>query len=247
MSWISNERLWLAYKTFSQESLKETLQSIRTIVAFASQTCRVNHFFEREEGQGCAASFPARRCRPTRAIEIAIPTRKPRSVKCSLPGCWRKAMEQTISLVQAACEATNREATFAIIVRGREKIFEPSPFPPHKVTTPSQRTVDRTVKYAIYDRSSRGSSLPTSVGLRNSSSSTCIVPYGGHQQWTHQRSFSNVHSTLVFLPVKSSIYVNADRISRISINPPLPHSFFFDPTHNSLFNLSDSYLVPFSS
>ena len=62
------------------------------------------------------------------------------------------------------------------------------------------------------------------------------------------KHFSNVHSTLVFLPVESSIYFNADRISRISINPPpLLHSFFFDPTHNSLFNSSDSYSVPFSS
>ena len=136
---------------------------------------------------------------------------------------WSKQL----ALFRQPVRSLNREATFAIIVRGREKIFEPSPFPPRKVTTPSQRTVDRTVKYAIYDRSSRGSSLPTSVGLRNSSSSTCIVPYGGHQQWTHQRSFSNVHSTLVFLPVKSSIYVNADRISRISINPPPPSLLFF--------------------
>ena len=65
-----------------------------------------------------------------------------------------------------ACEVTNREETFAIIVRGREKIFEPSPIPPHKATTPSQRTVDKTVKYPIYDRSSRGSSLPTGDDLK---------------------------------------------------------------------------------
>ena len=41
------------------------------------------------------------------------------------------------------------------------------------------------------------------------------------------------------------VEVAVDRISRISISPPfllntLP--FFFDPTHNSLFNTSDSYL-----
>ena len=36
MSWISKARLWLAFKTFSQESLKETLQSIKTFVAFTS-------------------------------------------------------------------------------------------------------------------------------------------------------------------------------------------------------------------
>lgn len=84
-----------------------------------------------------------------------------------------------------ASEVTNRGETFAIIVRGQEKIFEPSPILPHKATTPSQRTVDRTVKYQIYDRSSRRSSLPTGDCLRDSSPSTWIVPYGGHQQWTH--------------------------------------------------------------
>ena len=89
-----------------------------------------------------------------------------------------------------ACEVTNRGQTFAIIVKRREKMFEPSPIWPHKATTPSQRTVDKTVKYPIYDRSSRGSSLPTGDGLRNSSPSTWIVPYGGHQQWTHQRLLS---------------------------------------------------------
>ena len=41
------------------------------------------------------------------------------------------------------------------------------------------------------------------------------------------KHFSNVHSTLVFLPVESSIYFNADRISRISINPPPPPSLLF--------------------
>ena len=81
-----------------------------------------------------------------------------------------------------ACEVTNQGETFAIIVRGREKIFEPSPIPPHKATTPSQRTFDKTVKYQIYDRSSGGSSLPRGDGLKNSSPSTWIVPYGGHQQ-----------------------------------------------------------------
>ena len=40
------------------------------------------------------------------------------------------------------------------------------------------------------------------------------------------KHFSNVHSTLVFLPVESSIYVNADRISRISITPPSFTPFF---------------------
>ena len=147
-----------------------------------------------------------------------------------------------------ACEATNRGETFAIIVRGREKIFEPSPIPPHKATTPSQRTVDKTLKYPIYDRSSRGSSLLTGDGLRNGSPSTWIVPYGGHQQWTHQRPLtltpkkvakasgnkhvSNAHSTRVSLPVGSSIYVNP-RLGYLGGNTgitwqtpnPLPFSF----------------------
>ena len=36
-------------------------------------------------------SIISRRCRSTRAIKIVTPTWKPRSVKWSLAGCWRKA------------------------------------------------------------------------------------------------------------------------------------------------------------
>ena len=36
-------------------------------------------------------SIISRRCRSTRAIKIVTRTWKPRSVKCSLAGCWRKA------------------------------------------------------------------------------------------------------------------------------------------------------------
>ena len=123
-----------------------------------------------------------------------------------------------------ACEVTNQGETFAIIVRGREKVLKPTPIPPHKTTTPSQRTVDKTVKYQNLWQTSRGSSLPRGDGLKNSSPNTWIVPYGGHQQWTHQRPLtitskqvakrpatkhvSNAHSTLVSLPVGSSIYIN---------------------------------------
>ena len=132
------------------------------------------------------------RRRSTRAIESCHPyaeTSEPWSVHLLAVG----VRLQSKHLV---CEVTNRGETFAIIVRGGEKTFEPSPIPPHKATTPGQRTVDKTVKYPVYDRSSRGSSLPMGDGLRNSSPSTWIVPYGGHQQWTHQRPLTFYGQTI---------------------------------------------------